>query len=316
MQKVNQTPPVLLFALTLIPTIGVLALFVAPIHEQEEYFLHSFVILGVFLVVLIMQEAASRASFSRTGVVATIGLSGTLALAISALTPTNEGTTFAIFVRVVLGSPVTLVTVCIGAALLLMKLGNRQTGRAGGIWLLAGTLTVAAISSNERWFTRAGTFKQEILSESHVLRYLGDEDVIEAAELVKRNTNLDDVIASNYFCEASWCPTSEYSPARDNWLVGGEAMTLVVYSQRRYLVSGYGFTWQNIAPPSEVRRRISWSLHPQPSDSPIVDNVVPKYFLRDLTMPCPCGELIDRPVLDRTKRFELYDLSMLVTQAN
>jgi len=86
-------------------------------------------------------------------------------------------------------------------------------------------------------------------------------------------------------------------------------MTLVVYSQRRYLVNGYGFTWQNIQPPESIQRRIAWSLQPQPSNLQRLEGVVPNYFLRDLSMPCPCGELADRVIIGRTQRFELYDLS-------
>ena len=300
--------PLLLLA-TLLPTIGVLTFFVAPIHEQEEYFLHSFAIIGVFFTTAALKRVSVDSRPSRKQVVVTVTGAVIFALIFVALTPTNEGTTFAIFTRVILGSPVVLMVVVLGLVLLIAKLGGANQRPHTITCLLLGALTVAAMSGNDKWIRDADSFKREILSEDHDLRYLGDEQVIEAARLVERLTQLDDIIASNYFCEETWCPTNQYSPTRADWQLGGEAMTLVVYSQRRYLVNGYGFTWQNIQPPESIQRRIAWSLQPQPSNLQRLEGGVPNYFLRDLTMPCPCGELADRAIIGRTQRFELYDLS-------
>ncbi len=56
-------------------------------------------------------------------------------------------------------------------------------------------------------------------------------------------------------------------------------MTLTVYSQRRYLVNGYGFLWQNVEPPLEIRRRIANSLAPGTAA------IAAEFFVTDKTMP-------------------------------
>jgi len=82
-----------------------------------------------------------------------------------------------------------------------------------------------------------------------------------------------------------------------------------VYSERRYLVSGYGFTWQNIEPPAEIRRRIAWSLSPFSEESETFDAVRPRYFLRDTSMPCSCKDLDASSEVARTGRFVLFKLN-------
>lgn len=77
-------------------------------------------------------------------------------------------------------------------------------------------------------------------------------------------------------------------------------MTLTVYSQRRFWVNGYGFLWQNVEPPVEIRRRMADSLGP----SAVYGEG--NYYLRDSTAPGP--SIDTNTTVARSTRFVLYSL--------
>lgn len=307
-QKLSDSPLVLATALCLMGSGIVLAIFVAPYHEQEEYFLHAFAIIGVFCVAAAVQSFWQRPATSNQPARIAIGTSAVVTALLVLLTPTNDGTTFAMFVRVVLDSHMFLICLVFVLALSMLFIGKAVTGTQFVSCLLIAALSSSAVASNDQWIRQSAQFKAEIQDADHTARYLGGEDVIAGAKLIRALTLSNDVIASNHFCEQTWCPTDEYVPNRSNWLKGGEALGLVVYSERRYLVSGYGFTWQNIVPPAEVLRRIQWSLDPHPRLLKVNESVTPRYFLRDLTMPCLCDGLSDAEEIGMTPRFVLYRL--------
>lgn len=290
----------------LLLTFGVLSTFVAPYHEQEEYFLHAFVLLATIPTVRELSRASN--SIPRKSLWALVVLSSAVSGGLVVLIPTNEGTTFAILVRVILGSPNIIAAFCVAGCILALRLGTSKRNARLLPHLLVVSLVVTSVTLNDQWLRRAGLFKQEILATDHEPRYLGVSSVRAAAELIKRHTLERDIIASNYFCETSDCVPSEYSPRRSDWTKGGEAMTLSVYSERRFLVSGYGFTWQNIEPPLEIRRRITQSLNPVSEDFEKFGAYKPQYFLRDLTMPCSCHDVDEFSEVARTSRFVLYRL--------
>lgn len=291
----------------LVLTASVLAIFVAPYHEQEEYFLHAFVLLAILPTVRETMSATSSMSKKHLWVV----LSSAVLLAgvFVVISPTNEGTTFATVTRIVLGSPILVATLIVGACFFALRRGLPELNIQILPNILITSLIIMSFTANDQWLRKAGHFKKEILASDHEVRYLGEPSVRDAANLVRLHTSERDVIASNYFCEDVQCTPNEYSPRRSDWTKGGEAMTLVVYSERRYLVSGYGFTWQNIEPPAEIRRRIAWSLSPSSEESETFDAVRPRYFLRDTSMPCSCKDLDASSEVARTGRFVLFKLN-------
>lgn len=305
----DQQAVALLLAALLVPSVVVLSLFVAPYHEQEEYFLHALIGVGSFPIALAVQHLTEFADRrSRMRLTSAAGVSFVMSLLLVSLTPTNEGGAIATFARMVLGSPVTIVFLIVGSVVLLLKQAEvLPRSHLVGVLLIC-TLTAAFVSHNDQWIRNTSNFRDEILTENHESRYLGNPDVIRAAELVRSNTSASDIIASNYFCETSWCSPREYSIQRTDWTVGGEALTLAMYSQRRYLVTGYGFTWQNIEPPSDVLRRIAWSLQPTPQQVDEIAPVIPNFYLRDLTMPCDCRALFESEIVGEVDRFILYRL--------
>jgi len=287
-------------------TSGVLSVFVTPYHEQEEYFLHAFVLLATIPTVRELMHVSS--SMSRRYFWTLIVVSALVSGCFVALTPTNEGTTFATLARVLLASPTILAALFVVACIATLRFGLPE--QQIRIWphILVVSLVITSVTSNDQWIRRAGQFKHELLAADHQSRYLGDSSVRAAADLVRVNTSEQDIIASNYFCEGSRCEPDEYSPRRSDWTKGGEAMTLSVYSERRFLVSGYGFTWQNIEPPLDIRRRITQSLNPVSEDFQKFGTYKPQYFLRDLTMPCSCHDVDEFSEVARTSRFVLYRL--------
>jgi hypothetical protein len=308
-RRVSLKPQVTALVACLLGSALVLAVFVAPFHEQEEYFLHSLAVIGTFGIATAIQSLSDRRALNvrlvRLATTASVALTTLLVL----LTPTNDGTTFAMFVRVLIGSPVFLVGLAMFVVLSGLWFGRIIAGRQVVACLLIAALASSVVASNDQWVRRQAQFKAEIQSAEHQTRYLGGEDVIAGAALIRERTVPNAIIASNHFCERTWCPTDEYLPTRSNWLRGGEALGLVVYSERRFFVSGYGFTWQNIKPPAEIVRRIQWSLNPQLGPPKTDASVRPSYFMRDLTMPCRCDDLGNAVEVGRTPRFVLYQLN-------
>ena len=113
---------------------------------------------------------------------------------------------------------------------------------------------------NSRWIYDQTQFNNEVSSAGHSEYMFGSSDVQEMGHAVNQMTPQNAIIASNYFCSETICATKTYSAHRTDWAQGGEAMYLTLYSHRRYLVSGYGFLWQNVRPTDEVVKRIDLSV--------------------------------------------------------
>jgi hypothetical protein len=212
---------------------------------------------------------------------------------------TNDATYTAIFTRVIADSPTTWIL--LGGLAMLLLVRQRGTDRlvGAGTLLVVAMFVVTSVDLNQRWFLKYTTFDAEIRAPSHAEFMLGRSDVIEGALLVRNNTPEDAIVASNHFCERPICPLADYGPHRVDWKRGGEAMTLTVYSQRRFWVNGYGFLWQNVEPPVAIRRRIADSL----ADPGMSDAV---YFLRDRTMPS--STFTPTSVASTSRRFTLHQL--------
>jgi hypothetical protein len=270
-------------------------------YELEEYFLHSMTIFTSIAVAATAIQLALGTSnqFTRLRYWSVIVGTGFVTMAWLNRSLTNEGTEWAIFSRILGSSTVLLsLSVALFAFLIVRTFGINV--RLLGSHMFVVVCCVSIVSLNERWFNDYATFVREIESPNHETFMLGSPDVIDGARLIRDSTEATDVIASNYFCEQALCPLSEYGASRIDWRRGGEAMTLALYSERRFWVSGYGFLWQNAAPPIDIRRRIGSSLTSPPPSSGVA------YFLRDKTMPCTCEA--SWVSVGETERFELFRL--------
>lgn len=268
-------------------------------YEQEEYFLHAMTAVTSILVGVVVVRWLSRQPRSRVWMY-TLGVGGATWWWM-VVPRTNDATYTAIFTRVIADSPTSWLL--LGGAVLLVFMRRAGTERivGAGTVLVVVLFLVTSVDLNQRWFLKYATFNAEIRAPNHAEFMLGRADVIDGALLVRNNTPEDAVIASNHFCERPLCALVDYGPHRVNWKRGGEAMTLTVYSQRRYWVNGYGFLWQNVEPPVEIRRRIADSLSSPQSDLEV------DYFLRDRSMPAQNSK--DAKILTTSKRFVLSSSS-------
>jgi hypothetical protein len=210
---------------------------------------------------------------------------------------TNEGTYTAVFLRVIADTPGTWFVALTGILYLVTRPVPSMTLTRLRSWALPLLFVATIVPLNQRWFLRYDDFIREIREPGHEEFMLGRHDVIDGAMLVRNNTLEDAVIASNHFCERPICALADYGPHRSNWKRGGEAMTLTVYSQRRFWVNGYGFLWQNVEPPVDIRRRMADSLAPTQAPLPV------DYFVADRTMPRAPVAISE--TLGRTSRFTL-----------
>ena len=265
-------------------------------YEQEEYFLHAMssitsIVLGAALVRFVTRHGPSR-------VWAVVIIASAALWWWMTVPRTNEGTYTAVFLRVIADTPATWFVAAAGVVYLVTRLFTSMTLATTGAWALPLLFVATVVPLNQRWIVRYDDFIREIREPGQEEFMLGRRDVIEGAMLVRNNTPEDAVIASNHFCERPICALADFGPHRSNWKRGGEAMTLTVYSQRRFWVNGYGFLWQNVEPPIEIRRRLADSLDPRAT------NVDSDYYLKDSAAPGPSMEA--SAVVARSNRFFLY----------
>jgi hypothetical protein len=264
-------------------------------YEQEEYFLHAMSALTSIVIGVALVRFVSRHGLAR---VWGVGIIASAALWWWMTVPrTNEGTYTAVFLRVIADTPGAWFVALTGILYLVTRPFPSMTLTRLGAWGLPLLFVATAVPLNQRWSLRYDDFIREIRAPGHEEFMLGRHDVIDGAMLVRNNTLEDAVIASNHFCERPICALADYGPHRSNWKRGGEAMTLTVYSQRRFWVNGYGFLWQNVEPPVDIRRRMADSLAPTQAPLPV------DYFVADRTMPRAPVAISE--TLGRTSRFTL-----------
>ena len=273
--------------------ISIIALLISKsVHEQEEYFQHSWVMFAsICLVVLLTTLIANIIEHKKrkeVGVLICIMLLATWLLQF--LIPTdNSGTYHAVEMRIFNGAQSILLSIV--ALLILIVLKTRKNKIDLLIYstsiLIAGTVMLT-FTLNSRWIYDQDRFKTEVSSSGHSEYMFGDSDVQEIGYAVNQLTPQNAIIASNYFCSETICATKTYSAHRTDWAQGGEAMYLTLYSHRRYLVSGYGFLWQNVRPTDEVVKRIDLSvMFGKRPTRDLLDALIKQgvsYFVLDKTM--------------------------------
>ena len=232
------------------------------VHEQEEYFQHSWVMIGSICLIVIasrlINESKRDQIIHRRTLFFSILLIFVTWLVQYFIPIDNSGTYHAIRLRILDGS-ITIQLIA-SASIIMLIFGVLRTEilsfRKPLAFFIAGTI-VLTVSLNVRWFQN---FRNEVTSETHRDYMLGDSELLEIGRAIENLTPESAIIASNYFCDDPYCSAEDYSPHRSDWKRGGEAMGLVMYSHRRFLVSGYGYLWQNVRPSDDVIMRMDLSV--------------------------------------------------------
>ena len=234
------------------------------VHEQEEYFQHSWVMIGSICLIVIAARLLDDSRRDQIIYRRTLFFSILMIFAtwlVQYFIPTNNsGTYHAIRLRILDGSISILFVAC--ASTIMLIFGVLRTDvysfKKPLAFVIAGTI-VLTVSLNVRWF-HDRHFRNEVTSETHRDYMLGDSELIEIGQAIQNLTPESAIIASNYFCDDPNCSAEDYSPHRSDWKRGGEAMGLVMYAHRRFLVSGYGYLWQNVRPSDDVITRLDLSV--------------------------------------------------------
>jgi hypothetical protein len=124
----------------------------------------------------------------------------------------------------------------------------------------------------------------------------------------------DAIVASNYECDEPKCPVGSIGADRLDWKVGGEAMLMTIYLERRMFVSGYGFLWQNVELPefAKERMRLSSEFGETPTEdlaSKLRQSGV-DYFIVDKSLIENEQQYPDTDFLLSNERFNLIKLGL------
>ena len=234
------------------------------VHEQEEYFQHSWVMIGSICLIVIasrlIDESKRDQIIHRRSLFFSISLIFVTWLVQYFIPIDNSGTYHAIKLRILDGSVSILFVASASIIMLIFSAPRTDIFRFNRplAFIVAGTI-VLTVSLNVRWF-HAQNFRNEVSSETHHDYMLGDSELLEIGRAIEKITPESAIIASNYFCDDPYCSAEDYSPHRSDWKRGGEAMGLVMYAHRRFLVSGYGYLWQNVRPSDDVIMRMDLSV--------------------------------------------------------
>jgi hypothetical protein len=261
------------------------------VHQQEEYFYHSWTFVGSIIFLVYMAQLVIpriRSSNFKSLAIRVAALVIITSCINFFLHDDRSGSVQAIELRVIRGS----LMIQLLSVFLVLAVGEFMVRRKT-LWsnwfasLFTSGIVILIISLNSQWISNQQQFLNEVTSSTHNGFMLGTADDIQIGKSISSMTPEDAIIASNYFCDEQ-CDVSNYSQNRADWSVGGEAMFLSVYSHRRFLVTGYGYMWQNVPPSQDVINRIDISLRfgSQPSEESLREllayNVA--YFVVDKTM--------------------------------
>jgi hypothetical protein len=122
----------------------------------------------------------------------------------------------------------------------------------------------------------------------------------------------DAIVASNYECDEPQCPVDFIGADRLDWEVGGEAMLMTIYLERRMFISGYGFLWQNVELPdfAKDRMRLSSDFANAPTEelaSKLRQSGV-DYFIVDKSRVGTTSRNVSITILLEDERFKLVSL--------
>ena len=282
-------------------------------YEQEEYFLHAFVLFGSLIVGVVVGEFVQllKTVNSRLPLVAasTIMLLcvGAVRLAFS---DDNSGEFWAIQSRIINGSSIVVLLL---AVILIGFITRRwiQVAHISLVFVACSTL-VATFTANDKWFTFQQRFQNEVTQPQFSDFMIGAATIQDFLQEAKTLIPHDAIVASNYECDEPQCPVNSVGADRLDWEVGGEAMLMTIYLERRMFISGYGFLWQNVELPefAKERMRISSEFAATPTEdlASKLRQMGVDYFVLDKSRVDQTSNLSEASTLLEDKRFELISL--------
>jgi hypothetical protein len=282
-------------------------------YEQEEYFLHAFVLFGSLIVGVAVGEFVQllKTVNNRRPLVAasTIMLLCVGAVRL-AFRDDNSGEFWAIQSRIINGSSIVVLLL---AAILIGFITRRriQVARIALVFVACSTL-VAAFTANDKWFTFQQRFQDEITQPQFSDFMIGAATIRDFLREAKTLIPHDAIVASNYECDEPQCPVNSVGADRLDWEVGGEAMLMTIYLERRMFISGYGFLWQNVELPefAKERMRISSEFAATPTEdlASQLRQMGVDYFILDKSRVDQTSNLSEASTLLEDRRFELISL--------
>ena len=282
-------------------------------YEQEEYFLHAFVLFGSLVVGIAVGELIQllRTTTDRRPLMvnSTIMLLcvGVVRLAFR---DDNSGEFWAIRSRIVNGS--SIVVLLLAAMLIGFIMRKRMPVARMALVFVACSTLVTAFTSNDKWFTFQQRFKDEVTQPPFADFMIGAIEIQKFLQEAKILIPSDAVVASNYECDETQCPASSIGADRLDWEVGGEAMLMTIYLERRMFISGYGFLWQNVELPefAKDRMRLSSDFANAPTQelASQLRQAGVEFFIVDKSRVETTGPNIGISVLLEDNRFKLVSL--------
>jgi hypothetical protein len=300
------------FVGTIVATTAALLITVSY-YEQEEYFLHAFVLFGSLVVGIAVGEFVQllRITTDRRPLLvsSTIMLLcvGVIRLAFR---DDNSGEFWAIRSRIVNGS--SIVVLLLAAMLIGFIMRKRMPVTRMALVFVACSTLVTAFTSNDKWFTFQQRFKDEVTQPPFADFMIGATEIQNFLQEAKALIPDDAIVASNYECDEPQCPVDSIGADRLDWEVGGEAMLMTIYLERRMFISGYGFLWQNVELPefAKDRMRLSSDFANAPTQELATQfrQAGVEFFIVDKSRVDTTGRNVDVSVLLEDERFELVSL--------
>jgi hypothetical protein len=219
----------------------------------------------------------------------------------------NSGEFWAIRSRIVNGSSIVVLLL---AAMLIgfIKRKRIPVARMALVFVACSTL-VTAFTSNDKWFTFQQRFKDEVTQPPFADFMIGATEIQKFLQEAKALIPSDAIVASNYECDEPQCPVDSIGADRLDWEVGGEAMLMTIYLERRMFISGYGFLWQNVELPefAKDRMRLSSDFANAPTQelASQLRQAGVDYFIVDKSRVDTTGRNVTTTVLLEDERFEL-----------
>jgi hypothetical protein len=282
-------------------------------YEQEEYFLHAFVLFGSLIVgsavgefVQLLKITADR----RLLLVSSIIILLCVGVVRLAFRDDNSGEFWAIRSRIVNGS--SIVVLLLAAMLIGFIMRKRMPVARMALVFVACSTLVTAFTSNDKWFTFQQRFKDEVTQPPFADFMIGAIEIQKFLQEAKALIPDDAIVASNYECDEPQCPVDSIGADRLDWEVGGEAMLMTIYLERRMFISGYGFLWQNVELPefAKDRMRLSSDFANAPTQELATQfrQAGVEFFIVDKSRVDTTGRNVDVSVLLEDERFELVSL--------
>lgn len=282
-------------------------------YEQEEYFLHAFVLFGSLIVGIAVGEFVQllRTTTDRRPLV----VSSTIVLLCVgvvrlACRDDNSGEFWAIRSRIVNGS--SIVVLLLAAILIGVIMRKRIPVAHMALVFVACSTLVTAFTSNNKWFTFQQRFKDEVTQPPFADFMIGASEIQKFLQEATALIPDDAIVASNYECDEPKCPVGSIGADRPDWEVGGEAMLMTIYLERRMFISGYGFLWQNVELPEFAKDRMRLSSDfanaPTPELASQLRQAGVEFFIVDKSRVDTTSHNVDGSVLLEDERFELVSL--------